>query len=55
MNNEVAIITVSDKGAAGLREDTSGPALKALMEENGWQVTYTAIIPDEGEQIQAEL
>ncbi|MCD7928446.1 MAG: MogA/MoaB family molybdenum cofactor biosynthesis protein [Oscillospiraceae bacterium] len=55
MNNQVAIITVSDKGAAGLREDTSGPALKALMEENGWQVSYTAIIPDEGEEIQAQL
>lgn len=50
-----AVITVSDKGAAGLREDTSGPALAALLKENGWSVDYTSIIPDDIEIIKEEL
>ncbi len=50
-----AVITVSDKGAAGKRVDTSGPAIKALLEEAGFRVEYTAIIPDEKELIQAQL
>lgn len=50
-----AVITVSDKGAAGLREDTSGPALCEMLKDNGWDVTYTAIVPDERERIEAEL
>lgn len=55
MSYTAAVITISDKGAAGLREDTSGPALCELLKENGWQVVHTAIIPDESDQIQAEL
>ncbi len=50
-----AVLTVSDKGYAGEREDTSGPALCALLQENGWEIGYRAIIPDEKEQIKKEL
>ena len=50
-----AVITVSDKGSRGERVDTSGPAVCALLSEAGWQVVRTAIIPDEMEQIKAEL
>jgi molybdenum cofactor synthesis domain-containing protein len=50
-----AVITVSDKGSQGLREDTSGPALVEMLEENGYQVVYTTIIPDEFTRIQEEL
>lgn len=50
-----AVITISDKGSQGLREDTSGPALVKLLEEQGYQVAYTAMIPDEFDQIQREL
>ncbi len=55
MEYTAAVITVSDKGSQGLREDTSGPALEKMLEENGYTVSYTAIVPDEIEQIQAEL
>ncbi|MCD8144501.1 MAG: MogA/MoaB family molybdenum cofactor biosynthesis protein [Oscillospiraceae bacterium] len=55
MEWNAAVITVSDKGSQGLREDTSGPALCKLLEENGYQVVYVAIVPDELEKIQAEL
>lgn len=50
-----AVITVSDKGAAGLREDTSGPELCRILGENGWDVVHTAIIPDERDEIKAQL
>ena len=50
-----AVITVSDKGAAGQRVDTSGPAIRAMLEEAGYDVVHTSIIPDEGDQIRSEL
>ena len=55
MNKTAAVITISDKGSVGLREDTSGPSLVAILEEDGWEVTYTSIIPDEKDQIEDEL
>ena len=50
-----AVITVSDKGARGEREDTSGPALCQMLREQGWQIIYTAIVPDDQEAIKREL
>ena len=50
-----AVITVSDKGYRGQREDTSGPNLVRILGEKGFSVGYTAIVPDESEKIQAEL
>ena len=55
MKYTAAVITVSDKGAKGEREDTSGPALVALLAENGYAVEYTALVPDEIADIQREL
>ena len=55
MKYTAAVITVSDKGARGERVDTSGPAVKAMLEEAGFEVVYTNIIPDAREQIEAEL
>jgi molybdenum cofactor synthesis domain-containing protein len=55
MDYTAAVITVSDKGSQGLREDTSGPALVQILEENGYHVAYTSLVPDEADQIQAEL
>ena len=50
-----AVLTISDKGFRGERTDTSGPALRALLEEAGWEVVHSALLPDEQEQIQAAL
>ncbi len=55
MSYTAAVITISDKGARGERIDTSGPAICTILKEHGWDVTYTSIIPDEREQIEAEL
>ena len=55
MRYTAAVITVSDKGSRGERVDTSGPAVRAIAEAHGFEVVYTSIVPDEPEQIRAEL
>ena len=55
MKYTAAVITISDKGSRGERVDTSGPAVCRMLEETGFDVVYTNIIPDEMEQIKAEL
>ena len=55
MSYTAAVITVSDKGSRGERVDTSGPAVRKMLEEAGFEVIYTSIIPDEADQIQSEL
>ena len=55
MSYTAAVITVSDMGSKGLRQDTSGPAVCSMLEEAGFSVVYTAMVPDEKEQISGEL
>lgn len=55
MSYTAAVITVSDLGSRGQRADTSGPAVAAMLGEAGFEVVYRAIVPDEKEQISAEL
>ena len=55
MGYTAAVITVSDMGSKGLRQDTSGPAVCAMLEEAGFTVVHTATVPDEKEQISALL
>ena len=43
----VGILTLRDKGSRGEREDQSGPALRAWLEERGATICVTGIIPDE--------
>jgi len=50
-----AVLTISDKGYAGTRVDTSGPALCAILEEAGWQIVHTEILPDEPQMIERAL
>ena len=50
-----AVITVSDKGSRGERADTSGPAIRGMLEGEGWQVKRSAIVSDEPEEIKKEL
>jgi molybdopterin adenylyltransferase len=51
----VALVTVSDSGVAGTREDRSGPALEARAHELGWQIAARKLVPDEMEMIAAAL
>ena len=55
MSYTAAVITISDKGFRGEREDTSGPALCDMLSKEGWQVVYTAMVPDEKDMICREL
>ncbi len=50
----VAIITVSDKGSRGEREDKSGKVIEELLKTWAEIVSYS-IIPDEKEDIKKEL
>ena len=47
---KVGIITASDKGAAGAREDRSGPAIAARLPDD-YQVVCTEIVPDDRAQL----
>ena len=50
-----AVVTVSDKGYAGEREDTSGPLLAGLLRELGVEVVAQTVVPDEPAQIREAL
>ena len=55
MEYTAAVITVSDKICRGEGVDTGGPAVCAMLEEQGWKVIYKSIVPDEIEPIKIEL
>ena len=55
MKYTAAVITVSDKGYRGEREDTSGPSLCRILEELGYEVVRREIVPDEMEAIRQAL
>lgn len=49
------ILTVSDKGSRGEREDRSGPAIREMLETAGAEIVRTAIVADEPDEIGAVL
>jgi molybdopterin adenylyltransferase len=51
----VGILTVSDKGHAGEREDAAGPELGRLLDPRCFEAAATAMVPDEPEAIAAQL
>jgi molybdenum cofactor synthesis domain-containing protein len=51
----VAIITISDKGSRGEREDLSGPAIKELILPLPAQIQFYQVIPDETKVISHTL
>ena len=52
---QAAVITLSDKGAKGERVDESGPAAKELLEQAGYEVVETMILPDEPAMLKTQL
>ena len=48
---KVAILTISDKGSKGEREDSSGPLIQEMIKDLPAEVTHYEIIPDEKEMI----
>ena len=51
----VAVLTISDLGAAGKREDTSGATIVSWAERKHYAVTGREIVPDESDRIAAVL
>ncbi len=44
---KVGVITASDKGYAGEREDVSGQTIVSIMGANGYEIARKVILPDE--------
>ncbi|MFV0517115.1 MAG: molybdenum cofactor biosynthesis protein B [Aminipila sp.] len=55
MGYTAGVITLSDKGFAGQREDISGQAVKDILENQGFEVKYKTILPDDFEKIKEKL
>jgi molybdenum cofactor synthesis domain-containing protein len=51
MEFKIVILTISDKGSLGEREDISGPTIKEMLKDLPGQVIHYEIIPDEKEKI----
>ena len=50
-----AVLTASDKGFAGQREDVSGRTVRQIAEAHGYRVTRTALLPDDRQCLAAQL
>ncbi len=50
-----AVITLSDKGYAGEREDKSGPLIQEMLECRGYEVTETLLLPDGRKSLEKQL
>ena len=50
-----AVITLSDKGAAGEREDKSGPKIVEMIKEAGYDVKETLLLPDGRTALEKQL
>ena len=49
------VITASDKGSEGLREDLSGKKIVEILENKGYELVKKTIVPDELDEIYDEL
>ena len=50
-----AVLTVSDRSFRGDRPDEGGPLVAEILKNAGYEVTLTAIVPDEQTQIEERL
>lgn len=54
-SRKAAIVTVSDRGARGERDDRSGQVLFERLGSEGFDVCFRLVVPDEVEEIRAAL
>lgn len=52
---KVGIITASDKGAEGLREDESGKRIEDIVSKAGYEVVSYKMLPDETDILAKEM
>ncbi len=55
MTLRIAILTISDAGSRGERDDTSGDAIAAWAEGKGYSLARRGLVPDETGRIAATL
>lgn len=55
MTIHFGILTLSDRSSSGERPDSSGPALAALIEAEGWSVAIQSVLPDDESAIRETL
>jgi len=55
MTIRFGILTLSDRSARGERADSSGPALAALIQAEGWSVVKQSLLPDSESDIRGQL
>ena len=51
----VVIITSSDKGYRGEREDKSGQVIEEIVSQNGFKVIKKVVLPDEKDLLEKEM
>ncbi len=50
-----AVITLSDRGAQGEREDKSGPLMQRILEKAGYRVEERLLLPDDKTKLERQL
>ncbi|MFZ8758534.1 MogA/MoaB family molybdenum cofactor biosynthesis protein [Microbacterium sp. HMH0099] len=55
MPHNARVITVSDRSAAGLREDRGGPLAVALLREAGFSCDDPIVVPDGADSVEGAL
>lgn len=51
----VAVLTSSDSGYAGEREDVSGPIICEIVAQAGYEVVWTGLLPDDRKMLGDEM
>lgn len=51
----VAVLTSSDSGYAGEREDVSGPVICEIVAQAGYEVVWTGLLPDDRKMLGDEM
>nr|WP_294491788.1 molybdopterin adenylyltransferase [uncultured Mediterraneibacter sp.] len=49
---KTAVVTLSDKGYAGEREDKSGPMICGILSESEYNIVKTVLLPDDQKEIE---
>ena len=52
---QAAVITLSDKGSQGLRQDESGPVIVKRLEQEGYDVVEKILLPDGRDELEQHL
>ena len=50
-----AVVTVSDRSFRGERPDGSGPVVRELLEQAGYLIAHTVVLPDDRKRLSQEL